>query len=168
MSGSFHANLSFLALQVLRRFTMTPNYFCIFWWFFPIWRGIHLLYLNKILFRLPKNDVNQNWLKMAWFWRRFLKIFSFNIKHLTSPPPPSLLSPFLKPGEHGLKTGGPWASSLTWVTLVHVEIQYAFHFHLPHLTLGGPWYHIINLRLFHIRKHSCKIQLFWFIVLIKE
>jgi hypothetical protein len=37
------------------------------------------------------------------------------------------------------KTRGPWATSLTWVTLAHIEIWYALHFHLPHSTLGGPW-----------------------------
>jgi hypothetical protein len=43
---------------------------------------------------------------------------------------------------HPSWTRGPWATSLTWVALANIEIffsniKYAFHFHLPHPTLGG-------------------------------
>ena len=37
------------------------------------------------------------------------------------------------------KTKGPWATSLTWVTLAYIEIFFPvlnFHFHLSHPTLG--------------------------------
>ena len=59
------------------------------------------------------------------------------------------------------KTRGPWATSLTWVTLAHMKIffefKYTFHFLLPHLTLWSIDFN--KLAMYYVRKLSCKFQL---------
>ena len=58
-------------------------------------------------------------------------------------------------------TRGPWATSLTWVTLAHMKIffefKYTFHFLLPHLTLWSIDFN--KLAMYYVRKLSCKFQL---------
>jgi hypothetical protein len=61
---------------------------------------------------------------------------------------------------------GPWATSLTWVTLVHIEyffsntcIKYAFHFHLPHLILGDHYFNQLAIVLCQKGRTLLKLQL---------
>ena len=63
--------------------------------------------------------------------------------------------------EKDILTRGPWATSLTWVTLAHMKIffefKYTFHFLLPHLTLWSIDFN--KLAMYYVRKLSCKFQL---------
>jgi hypothetical protein len=56
---------------------MTPPHFYIFCDYLPFLENL-ALYLNKLEFPSPKDNLYQVWLKLAcWFWRkRFLKIFN--------------------------------------------------------------------------------------------
>jgi hypothetical protein len=75
ISGNFCVNLSFPGFVVSwEDFKMTPPYCCIFV-IISIW-GDLALDLYNLKFSLPKDHMYQVWLKLVWFWRRFLKIFS--------------------------------------------------------------------------------------------
>jgi hypothetical protein len=55
-------------------------------WLSPLWRDL-TLYLHKLEFPSPKDNLYQVWLNLVgWFWRRFFKIFSvFLLSHYYLP-----------------------------------------------------------------------------------
>jgi hypothetical protein len=85
-----------------------PHPFWHFWDYLPLEEDL-TLYLNKLEFLSPKDNVYQVWLNLVrWFWRRFfLKIFSvfllfcyylplengnpLHLNKLESPPPPKMI-----------------------------------------------------------------------------
>ena len=81
----------------------------------------------------PNESINHNsenkWIFPFWLYGHLQMI----IKHWTKFQVP--------PTDYIGKTRGPWATSLTWVTLAHMKIffkfkyMYTFHFLLPHLTV---------------------------------
>jgi hypothetical protein len=65
-----------LAQWFWRRFLNDPTPFLHFCDYLPFEADL-ALYLNKVEFPLPKDDLYQIWFNLVcWFWRRFLKIFS--------------------------------------------------------------------------------------------
>jgi hypothetical protein len=101
MSKSFHLNFSFSGLKIFEK-KITP-----FWHFYNYlsFEEDLALYLNKVEFPSPKDNLYQVWVNLAcWFWRRFFfLIFSvfllfcyylplvrgnpLHLNKLESPPP---------------------------------------------------------------------------------
>jgi hypothetical protein len=69
--------------------------------------------------------------------------------------------------QNKIQTRGPWATSLTWVTLAHGYGNiFPFHSLLSHLTQSEAMI-LTNLILYYVRKLSCKLSFSVFLILEK-